>query len=113
MATVLKITPIREVEVMPKEDYEAPELKIAVSDDRHKFCAHEHIKLYEHHRLVQCSDCGATLDPFEHLLTVGKKESGQLSHLTWLRYHVKHLEQDAETLKREISKLKSQKKKLA
>lgn len=113
MATVIKIRP--DVEVMPKEDYESPELKIVIAKDEgsHKYCPHEHIRLFEHHRIVQCSDCGARLDPFDHLLKVGRQEGNKLSEITWLTYQIKNLTKDRDDLKKEISKLKSQTKKLA
>jgi hypothetical protein len=112
MATVIKIRP--DVEVMPKEDYESPELKaVIVKEDHSKFCPHEHIRIFEHHRLVQCSDCGASLDPFDYILSVGRQEGNKLSEMTWLKYQIKNLTEERDVIKKEISKLRSQAKKLA
>ncbi len=109
---VVRIRP--EVEYMPPENYEAPELKIIVVKDEQakKYCPHDHIKVYQHHRAILCADCGAQLDPFDHLVAVGLSENGQLSSLKYLRVQVKRLQEEEEALKQSITKLRAQKNKL-
>lgn len=106
---IIKIRP--DVEYMPPHDYEPPELKIVIAPDPNmKFCPHDQIKIYPHHRLIQCSDCGITLDPFDFLLQVGQKEGNQLSNLRYLNHQVKQLQEEETKLKASISKLKRQNK---
>jgi len=98
------------VEYMPPENYEPPGLKLIIANDKpdNKFCPHEQIKIYPHHRIIQCSSCGATLDPFEHLLAAAKQEGNQLTHLNYLRHQVKRLQEDEEKLKKTIAKLRKE-----
>lgn len=104
---VIKIRP--DVEYMPPENYEPPELKIIVAQDSPLgYCPHDQIKIYPHHRVIQCSRCHANLDPFEHLLVVGRKEGNQLSNISHLTYQVKALQEEAEKLKKEIAKLRKE-----
>lgn len=116
--TMDKPTPIvkikADVEYMPPENFEPPELKLIVTDDApsHQFCPHDQIKIYPHHRLIQCSNCKATLDPFDHLLMVGRKEGNQLSNITYLTYRLKALNEDIEKLKKQIQKLRKERNSL-
>lgn len=107
MAKIASISPVRQVSVENAEDYEPPEVKIAISDNRHEFCAHETIKIFEHHRIVVCRECGAKLDPFTWLLDMGKRESGVASGLPFLKYQYSHMEKEIESLRNQLSKLKS------
>jgi hypothetical protein len=95
---------------MPPEDFEPPELKIVITNDKpdYRYCTHEQIKIFPHHRIIQCSECGARLDPFEHLLAVGRKEGNQLSNITYLSAQVKRYSEEIEKLKKEILKLKKE-----
>jgi hypothetical protein len=109
-APIIKIRP--DVEYMPPENYEPPELKaiVAKDDPGIGFCPHEQIKIFPHHRVIQCSNCNATLDPFEHLLSVARKEGNQLSNITYLQHRVKHYSEEIEKLKKEILKLRKEKR---
>lgn len=108
---IIKIRP--DVEYMPPENYEPPELKIIIKPDANKkYCPHDQIKIFPHPRLIQCSNCGTTLDPFDHLLSVGLKEGNQLSNITYLSNRVKQLSEDVERLKKEILRLRKERKKL-
>jgi hypothetical protein len=108
---VIKIRP--DVEYMPPENYEPPELKIVIQDEANKkYCPHEYIKIYPHHRIIQCAECRATLDPFDHLVAVGRREGNQLSNLKYLQLQVKRLQEEEEALKKAITKLRSDKRKL-
>lgn len=106
------IIPIKpDVQYMPPENYEPPELKIVVAPDPvTKFCSHDQIKIFPHHRLIQCSNCGITLDPFDYLLAVGKKEGNQLSNITYLKHQVKRLQDEEARLKKSIIYLKKKQK---
>jgi len=113
MATVKKINEdVPDVVLMPKEDFEMPELKIILPKEEFRpFCPHDKIRIWEYHRIVECYGCGERLDPFDYLLNVGKKENNKLSELKWLGYQVKHKNEEIEKLKKEISKLNSLKRK--
>lgn len=102
---VHKIRP--DVEYMPPEDYELPAPKLVVTHDGPiTYCPHEQIKIYPYHRIIQCSACSATLDPFEYLLAVGKQENSHLSHLRYLQIQSKQYTEEVEKLRKEVNKLK-------
>lgn len=113
MAKVKKISPdIPDVVVMPKEDFEMPELKIVLPKEKNRpYCLHDQIRIYEYYRIVECNRCGERLDAFDYLLSVGKKENNKLSELTWLNYEIKHKKEDIERMKNQLSKLRSEIKK--
>lgn len=113
MATVKKINPnVPDVVVMPKDDFEMPELKIVLAKEEFRpFCPHDQIRIFEYYRIVECYNCGERLDAFDYLLSVGKKENNKLSELRWLSYQVKHKNEEIEKLKKETAKLNSIKRK--
>lgn len=101
-----------DVVYMPPENFEAPGLKIVIAPDPIiKFCPHDQIKIFPHHRLIQCNNCGITLDPFDYLLDVGKKEGNQLSNIVYLNHRAKQLTEEVDRLQKEIKYLKKQKSK--
>jgi hypothetical protein len=100
-APVHKIRP--DVEYMPPEDYELPELKVIIAKDGPiEYCPHDQIKIYPHHRVIQCSHCGKSLDPFEYLLAVGKEENNQLTHVRYLKIQAKQYTEEVERLRLEV-----------
>lgn len=102
---VIKIRP--GIEVMPMEKYEPPELKIAVAENKGEYCSHEYVKIFEYHRLLACSQCGATLDAFDYILQVGKSERLQLSNVKYYKRETKDLLEEIEKLKEEKSRLRA------
>lgn len=104
-APVIKIRP--DIEIMPPEDCEPPELKIAVVENHERYCEHGFIKVFPHHRVVSCAECGAILDPFDYLLLVGKLEIHKLSNVKYYKKEVERLVEQIEILKEEKSRLKS------
>ena len=108
---IIKLKP--DVEYMSPENYEPPELKIIVTEKEPiKFCPHDQIKIHPHHRVIHCSNCNATLDPFDHLLRVGLMEGNTLTNITWLKHQVKRLQEEEEKLKKSIAQLRKELKKL-
>jgi len=109
-APVHKIRP--DVEYMPPDNYELPGPKLVVANDHpnNKFCSHERIRIFPYHRIIQCNACGATLDPFDYLLTIGMQENNQLSHLKYLKIQARQCEKELEKLKSEIKAVKKQTK---
>lgn len=106
---VHKIRP--DVEYMPPEDYELPAPKLVVKHENDldvKYCPHEQIRIFPFHRIIQCNECGATLDPFDYLLAVGKQENNQLSHVKYLKIQAKQYTDEVEKLRLELKKLKKE-----
>lgn len=113
---VIKINDdVPDVIIMPAKEYEDPELKIVfieAKEEPTKYCAHERIRIWKYHRLIQCFNCGQTLDAFEYLVMIGTFENNKASHLKNLHYEVKWKLEEIEQLKKQIAKLKSEKRHL-
>lgn len=109
---VVKIWP--DVEYMPPEDYELPEMKIVIANDdpNKKYCPHDRIKIFPHYRVIQCAECNATLEPFDYLLSVGRLENNELSSIKYLKNQLKRLQQEEEEHKKTVAKLRAEIKKL-
>lgn len=76
------------------------------------FCAHERISLSEHDRTVNCSKCGAVLDPFSFLMSNAKT-----LHMAWHNHReasrkVGELNERIAVLSKEEKRLRSQVKRL-
>lgn len=111
-----KVVPIginfkKEVVVMPADDYEMPELKIVLSE-KENYCSHEQVQVWQYHRVVKCSNCGANLDPFDFILSCGKQERYALSSLQYIRWEIKQSYAERDKLRKEVINLKAQKRRL-
>lgn len=76
------------------------------------FCNHEAVTLNEHDRVVNCTKCGATLEPFNFLVSNAKT-----IQMAWFNYRdaqrkVSELNDRIAILKKEESRLRSQVKRL-
>lgn len=100
------------VRVIDPEEYELPELQLVVAAGPVKYCSHDQVEIWEHHRLVKCRRCGQTLDAFDFLVQKGKQENCHFSNLKWLKQEIKNMQENKETLKKEIANLKAQRRKL-
>lgn len=82
-----------------------PENPVELVEDRWNYCQHKSIRIITADRQVVCRECGATLDPFNYLLS----EARAIAH-GWQKYR----EVMALTSQRieEIAKLEKEKKRL-
>lgn len=76
------------------------------------FCAHESVSLNEHDRVVNCARCGATLDPFNFLLS-----NARTIQMAWQNYReaqrkVSELNERIAVLAKEEKRLRAQVKRL-
>lgn len=101
------------VHIIPPDEYELPEPQLTLEPDPVKrYCPHAHVRIYQHYRVIKCADCQATLDPFDFLVQKGQQEQCAFSNIKMLHWEKKRKEEEIENLKKEISKLKAQKRKL-
>lgn len=111
MASIIDLNKV--VHVIDPEEYELPEPALVLAADPVKYyCDHPQVEIWEHYRLVKCRRCGRTLDAFNFLVEKGKQEKCHFSNLKWLKHEIKQVEENKETLKKEIAKLKAEKRKL-
>jgi len=64
-------------------------------------CTHPSILVNEYHRSITCRHCHATLEPFEYLLRLAKKETRIDWDLRALRAEIKRRREGLDNLKRE------------
>jgi hypothetical protein len=103
---VINIKPA-DIEVMNPDDFEAPELFIVVDEPTgQKFCAHEQIRIFPHHRLIHCRDCQAVLDPFDYMLKAGRLSHNFLSHMKYLKIQMDRMVKEEEQLRKLYNSLK-------
>jgi hypothetical protein len=93
-----------------EDNVPAPQLEIAAHPK--PFCPHEHINIFEYHRKIYCKDCGATLDPFDWILAMGKREGQQFSNLKWLNWELTRKKEEMARLEKEMKNLKALKRRL-
>lgn len=79
---------------------------------KNQHCYHDQCIIDVDQRTVCCAQCEALLDPFEYLLQAGRKEHAAFLQKDWINKERNRLSEEADKLKKEISYLKSQKKKL-
>lgn len=101
------------VHVVPKEDLQLPEMAVVIEEQRGPYCPHEQIKVWPFYRVVECLKCKQRLDPFDYLLRLGQEERNLQSNIYWLRREVKQLNEEKEQLKKQVTMLKSQRRKLS
>ncbi len=80
---------------------------------RNNFCSHPAIRLDEHSRTIECTSCGAALDPYDFLRSnAAELQRAWQSHalvtddLKRLREHVAQLKKEEVRLKGRIGTLK-------
>ena len=76
------------------------------------YCAHEAVTLNEHDRVVNCARCGATLDPFNFLLTNARTIQMAWSNHKEATRKVGELNERISLLAREEKRLRGQVKRL-
>lgn len=110
-ATVIQFDNI--VNIIEREETNEPEpTMVLIREDNRKYCPHNHLNIFVHHRFVKCKDCGATLDAFEALRTLAQEENNMISEIKYLFYELKHRKEEKEKLEKEIKNLKAQKRKI-
>lgn len=70
-----------------------------------RYCHHARITLDEHNRLVNCAECGATLDPFQFLL-----QQADLLQRAWANHRM--AAKKVEDLNTSIANLQAEEKRL-
>jgi len=99
------------IRVYEREETTIPEPNLTVVEEHKKFCPHNHLNIFKHHRQIFCKDCGAKLEAFEVLIHFTTEENYTLNQISWLEYELKQKQEEKEKLQREITNLKAQKRK--
>lgn len=103
------------VKVIERHETDMPEPTMEVIsswDEGHKqYCPHEQVLLFLHHRLLKCKKCNQVLDPFEFIKKLANEESNHIGQIKYLRHELKWKEKEKADLERQITNLKSQKRK--
>jgi uncharacterized small protein (DUF1192 family) len=86
-----------------------PENLIQVADSKpHNYCQHGTITLDPHKRLVECSVCGAVLDPFDFLEQQARLLQRAWQHHGMAQAKVTELNTSIGNLQTELKRLKGQ-----
>lgn len=85
---------------------ELPENLLSISPQRFDFCNHEKVSLDEHSRTVRCTKCGATLDPFNFLLSNARTIQMAWQNHRMMVHKVQEITDRVDTLKREENRLR-------
>lgn len=76
------------------------------------FCNHEAVTLNEHDRVVNCTRCGATLDPFSFLMSNARTIQMAWSNYKEAKHKVAELHDRIAMLAKEEKRLRAQVKRL-
>jgi len=80
------------------------EMKNFVEDEQPqamRSCLHNNVLVSEFNRSIHCRHCGATLDAFDYLLSIAKKETRLDWDLRRIRNEIERRREGLENLKRE------------
>lgn len=101
------------VKIIEREETDLPEptMNVINSDSGKPYCPHAEINLFIHQRQVQCRKCQKVINPIDFIFTLAREESNHISQIRWLRYELKSIEKTKVDLERQITNLKSQKRK--
>lgn len=101
------------VKVIEREETDMPEPSLNVIEEHRKYCAHEHVNLFVHHRILVCRDCDATIDPYDFVFKLAREGNNHISTIKWLRYELKNIQKQKEELEKDIRNLKAQKRRVS
>ena len=76
------------------------------------YCSHTHIEVVETDRLLQCTDCGSLLDPFDWLFSLAKKERYLKWQMDDLKKNIEEAHKQKADLDRDINNLKAKRRRL-
>jgi ribosomal protein S27E len=89
-------------------DFKNPDLHRAFEIKRKKgYCSHNSIIVDEHQRMVECSACGARIDPFDFLWHTANNEGRWYDHASELKKKVESLHLIKERLEKDVKNLES------
>jgi len=74
-----------------------------------KYCQHKNVDLDDKMRTIECTECGAIMEPFEFLKRLAYEESDHIKRLGALKIEVLKLSSIRDKLEQQISELKKRK----
>jgi hypothetical protein len=92
---------------------EVPDCPVSFDDRHHSFCEHPAINLNTHDRLITCSKCGATLDPFAYLVSEAIAIRRGWDRYRQVQHMIAERQQQLADLDREKKRLQGQVRRLS
>lgn len=72
------------------------------------FCKHgQTIVVDDQNRIIECSVCGAVLDPFDYFWQLAQEETGLVNHIRHFKSQREVLAKEVELLEKKLKSLKS------
>lgn len=93
-------------------DIKIREKFLPIVKKEHGYCDHKYTEVDPDERTLNCTKCGAYIDPFNYVLGLAYEERNIHQWIEILTKERSDLFDEKEKLKREVSYLRSQKKKL-
>lgn len=71
-------------------------------------CNHNQMLADEHNKVLECSECGFIMHPWDYVFNMAKKEESIFNHLKYTKMEQIKLNEDLVELKRKINNAKAQ-----
>lgn len=71
-------------------------------------CSHKQMLADEHNKVLECSECGYIMHPWDYVFNIAKKEENIFNHLKYTKMEQIRLDDELKELKRKINNAKAQ-----
>ena len=71
-------------------------------------CAHKQMLADDHNKVLECSECGFVMLPWDYVWSMAKKEENLFNHLKYTKMEQVRLDEELKELKRKVNNAKAQ-----
>ncbi|MDD5276773.1 MAG: hypothetical protein PHR16_11925 [Methylovulum sp.] len=100
------------IEIDFKNKAKQPSFSIKKPVEYRPYCSHPQVEIDNHERILSCANCGKVLDAYEYVHNLAIKETRLFDNLRQLKENVEDLTMARDTLKKQVSRLKLEHKKM-